>query len=115
MRSAWSFAFGVIFASAIMFVFVQVRARQRGGEERSANAPLPLASPTPPSAIPVDPTIAVAELHPGMHQAILEQERREPPGVLFLGDSLTDMWRAVPWIWDENFARFHPCNAGIIF
>lgn len=50
-----------------------------------------------------------AETYLGIHQAILEKEKRDPPGVLFLGDSITDFWR---WEW-ERFATFHPCNAGI--
>jgi beta-glucosidase len=31
---------------------------------------------------------------------------------VFLGDSITDFWRTVPWEW-ERFSRFHPVNAGI--
>jgi hypothetical protein len=64
--------------------------------------------------IHADPLTPEAETYLGLHQAILEQEKRDPPGVLFLGDSITDFWRTVPWEW-ERFAKFHPCNAGIIF
>jgi len=51
--------------------------------------------------------------YPGIHAAILEQEERDPPQVVFLGDSITDFWRTVPWVWQEDFGKFHPCNAGI--
>jgi hypothetical protein len=64
---------------------------------------------------PADPMTPVAEPYLGIHEAIIEAEHREPPGVLFIGDSITDFWRTVPWLWDESFGKFHPVNAGIAF
>jgi beta-glucosidase len=66
-------------------------------------------------AVTADAMTPEPETYIGLHQAIMEAEKRDPPDVLFLGDSITDFWRSVPWQWQEKFGRFHPCNAGIVY
>jgi len=63
---------------------------------------------------PADPEVAVPEKFLSIHQSILEAEHQGRVGVLFLGDSITDLWRDVPTIWHESFDEFSPCNAGVI-
>jgi lysophospholipase L1-like esterase len=69
----------------------------------------------PPRGQPGGGDAAIPEPYIATHLAILERERRGPVGVLFLGDSITHGWRDVPWIWDEAFGKYNPCNAGVIF
>ena len=59
-----------------------VRAAQRA--DRAADALSP--APTP---------------YPSWHAAFMAQLRREKPEVVFLGDSITDEWRTVPWLWAQ--------------
>lgn len=44
----------------------------------------------------------------------VEQIKTTPCGVLFLGDSITDMWnREGQKTWNTTFKPYHPCNFGI--
>jgi lysophospholipase L1-like esterase len=99
MKPAWSFALGVAVSSVAIVGTVEYRHHRAAIRTMTA----------------ADPTVPVAPIYPGIHQAILEAEKRDPPGVLFIGDSITDFWRTVPWVWQEAFGEFHPCNAGISF
>jgi lysophospholipase L1-like esterase len=94
MKAAAVFCLGVILTCACLFSFGTFTPRHH---------------PTP-----ADPQIAVPDGGP-IHQAIIEHKGRNPVDVLFLGDSITQLWQNVPWIWDENFGKFKPLNAGVMF
>lgn len=48
------------------------------------------------------------------HLAIKADASKETPGVVFLGDSITEQWRnRGKRIWDEYFGELKPFNAGI--
>ncbi|MES2695111.1 MAG: GDSL-type esterase/lipase family protein [Verrucomicrobiota bacterium] len=57
----------------------------------------------------VDPTGRFQELH----AAFLARTKAGPMGLLFLGDSITAGWSAVPEIWEKYFGRYQPANFGI--
>jgi hypothetical protein len=97
MKSPWAFLLGVVLASGSIVGVVKYR---------HAHA-------TAIATTPADPMTPVPEKYTGIHQAIIEAEKQNPPGVLFIGDSITDFWRTVPWIWEESFGKLHPVNAGI--
>ena len=100
MKSAALFLMGAAFSAVVMGALISYRhARALHAAEAAIK--------------PADPRIPEPPKYPGIHEAILEQEHREPPGVLFIGDSITDFWRTVPWEWEQDFGKFHPCNAGI--
>jgi beta-glucosidase len=63
--------------------------------------------------IVADPIAPVVEPRIAQHLAILARHKRGGVNVLFLGDSITDFWHDVPWIWDKAFGKFDPSNAGI--
>jgi beta-glucosidase len=62
---------------------------------------------------PVDPTVPITEPRIPTHLAILERHKQEHVGVVFIGDSILDYWRDLPWLWDKSFGRFDPSNMGI--
>lgn len=46
------------------------------------------------------------------HEAYLQRGRSGPIGLLFLGDSITEHWNNVPWIWDHFYGADQPANFG---
>src|SRR5690242_5778862 len=62
------------------------------------------------SKAPIPDPSEVPEHYLAVHEAILERHRRGPVGVLFLGDSITQMWNIVPWVWEEQFGKYNPSN-----
>jgi beta-glucosidase len=47
-----------------------------------------------------------------LHASFLKRGK-EPMGVLFLGDSITEGWRKAPDVWEEHYAKYQPANFGI--
>ena len=48
------------------------------------------------------------------HEGFIAEARNSPPEVVFLGDSITDLWRTDgKAIWDERFAPMKAANFGI--
>ncbi|HSP32886.1 MAG TPA: glycoside hydrolase family 3 N-terminal domain-containing protein [Thermoanaerobaculia bacterium] len=47
-----------------------------------------------------------------MHRAFLERGK-QPVGVLFVGDSITEGWSSHPALWKERFGSYEPANFGI--
>ena len=46
------------------------------------------------------------------HKAFMER-KKQPIGVLFLGDSITAGWGSAQKIWKEHFGKYDPANFGI--
>lgn len=68
-----------------------------------------------PSAVAANTLVPEPDAYPTAHQAFLRLNQHEQPGLLFLGDSITDFWRYCPTIWSNHFARYRPANFGVIF
>ncbi|HVU31904.1 MAG TPA: GDSL-type esterase/lipase family protein [Opitutaceae bacterium] len=75
---------------------------------------------TPRSDAPAaykDATAALGKLHDvhfmKRHAQILQRDKQGPVGLVFLGDSITEMWSKAPEVWKSNFAAYHPANFGI--
>jgi lysophospholipase L1-like esterase len=66
------------------------------------------ASTTYPKATAAAPTPYLRQ-----HEAFLARGKAGPVGVLFLGDSITAGWTAVPHIWEASYGKFQPANFGI--
>ncbi|HVW21337.1 MAG TPA: GDSL-type esterase/lipase family protein [Opitutaceae bacterium] len=48
------------------------------------------------------------------HESFLARAKAGPIGLLFLGDSITDNWRArAPRLFDEAYGKYQPANFGI--
>jgi lysophospholipase L1-like esterase len=48
------------------------------------------------------------------HQGFIAESKENPPNVVFLGDSITDLWRTDgEAIWNEHFAPLNAANFGI--
>jgi lysophospholipase L1-like esterase len=47
------------------------------------------------------------------HEAFLKRAKAGPIGLLFLGDSITEGWKSVPELWEQQFGRHQPANFGI--
>lgn len=88
---------------------------------RPATAPAtntaPVTSPGAPIIAPVDASVGVPKtgnkLFFELHESFLARGKAGPIGVLFLGDSITYLWRQAPHIWDHYFGKYQPANFGI--
>jgi lysophospholipase L1-like esterase len=67
--------------------------------------------PAPPMP-PPDPAVAVGVSF-NRHANFLERIKREPIDVAWFGDSITDNWRDLPWLFDEFFGSYHAANFGV--
>ena len=67
--------------------------------------------PPPPRPTP-DPTAAVGVSF-NRHADFLERIRRGPIDVAWFGDSVTDDWRDLPWLFHEFFGIYHNANFGV--
>jgi len=73
-----------------------------------------------PWAVPgaADPSVPVERKDPiahQLHEVFVQQCEDAPIGLLFIGDSITALWRAT-WaqdIWTNNFVKYEPANFGI--
>jgi lysophospholipase L1-like esterase len=48
-----------------------------------------------------------------MHEKFLARAKAGPIGVLFLGDSITELWNIAPHIWEHYYGKYQPANFGI--
>jgi beta-glucosidase len=92
-----------------------------------AVAPILVADPTAtnatssdPWAVPgaADPSVPAERKDPiahELHEVFVQRGEDAPIGLLFIGDSITALWRAT-WaqeIWTNNFVKYEPANFGI--
>jgi beta-glucosidase len=73
-----------------------------------APAPAAPAQVDASAAIPKRANARFYELH-----ASFLKRGKEPMGVLFLGDSITEGWGKAPDIWKEHYEKYQPANFGI--
>lgn len=81
------------------------------------------AAPTAPAAAPVahnapvDASAAIPKAGDTrffeLHDSFLKRAKAGPIGVLFLGDSITELWTKAPHIWEHYYSKYHPANFGI--
>jgi beta-glucosidase len=48
-----------------------------------------------------------------MHESFLKRGKAGPIGVLFLGDSITELWSRANNVWEEHYGKLNPANFGI--
>lgn len=78
----------------------------------AASAPAPAVAPAIVDAsapIPKNGNARFFELH----DKFLARAKSGPIGVLFLGDSITELWGTAPHIWEHYFGKYQPANFGI--
>jgi len=95
-RLAWTgvFATGVLCGAAITISAAWYRHR-----------------PPPPKPAD-DPAVAVGVSF-NRHANFLDRIRRGPIDVAWFGDSITDNWRDLPWLYDEFFGSWRVANFGV--
>jgi len=47
------------------------------------------------------------------HEIFLKRAKSGPIGLLFLGDSITELWSRAPEVWTKYYSTYHPANFGI--
>ena len=95
-RASTAFVSGLLIGVTMVVAAVHIRHRMR------------------PQAGVVSTLLPMPGAFPTAHEAFLRLNRIEQPGVVFLGDSITDFWRYCPTIWSNHFAAFHAANFGVI-
>jgi len=82
-----------------------------------APATVTVTTPGAPGAAMSDASIGIPKagnkLFFELHESFLARGKAGPIGVLFLGDSITYLWREAPHIWDHYFGKYQPANFGI--
>jgi beta-glucosidase len=77
-------------------------------------APAPQAATAP--AVTVDASAPIPKRGNArfyeLHASFLKRGK-EPMGVLFLGDSITEGWGKAPDVWKEHYEKYQPANFGI--
>jgi lysophospholipase L1-like esterase len=83
-------------------------------------APAQSAAPAPQAATAPAVTVDASAPSPKrgnarfyeLHASFLKRGK-EPMGVLFLGDSITEGWGKAPDVWKEHYEKYQPANFGI--
>lgn len=87
--------------SAHADVQAEVRA---ANDERLANLPAPADRPVAKQG-----NARFYELH----QSFLDRGQAGPVDLLFLGDSITELWYLAPHVWEHYYGQYQPANFGV--